>query len=64
MDALEEDLPLQQLALRLAMSAPGTACTLNGASKVEYLKDVEEVLKLDLIEVLENMTLSIYLIFV
>ncbi|CAK9056972.1 Oxalate--CoA ligase (Oxalyl-CoA synthetase) (Peroxisomal-coenzyme A synthetase) [Durusdinium trenchii] len=43
-EALGEEAPLQQLALRLALSAPGSACTLNGAHRWNYLDDLEEVL--------------------
>eukprot|EP00913_Durusdinium_trenchii_P011385 g10696.t1 len=47
-EALGEEAPLQQLALRLALSAPGSACTLNGAHRWNYLDDLEEVLTKEL----------------
>lgn len=39
--------PLQQIALRLALSAPGVACTLNGVRQPAYVEDAAQVLQLE-----------------
>jgi aryl-alcohol dehydrogenase-like predicted oxidoreductase len=41
----DPDVPLQQVALRLAVSAPSVSCTLNGARSDRYIEDVLSVLR-------------------